>query len=174
MFMGGGGGGASSCDESPVIMGLDVGDCVALAFPRRSLEPLDRERERERRFVRAAGSGVTVSLSTSTSITSGSTSTSTSTPTSTSTSTASSALSSGGGVPSSSSSFCPFSPSLTACTCMGGRLPSFIRGNDAARLSFATANARCSAAEVSSCSITRKQSPEWGRKLEEERLSLAE
>ena len=39
------------------------------------------------------------------------------------------------------------SPSLKASTCIGGRLPSFMRGSDAARLSFATAKARVSAAD---------------------------
>ena len=55
-------------------------------------------------------------------------------------------------VPSAFSSTCDFSPSLTASTCIGGRRPSFIRGKEAARLSFATAKARCSAAVV--CSIS--------------------
>lgn len=58
-----------------------------------------------------------------------------------------------GSMTSCSSSAWNFSPSLTASMCIGGRLPSFMRGRDAARRSFATALARCSAAEAGSLSM---------------------
>lgn len=133
-----GGGGDSSGEESPTFIRglgagdsvvLGVGDCVALALPLKSLDPLDLDRERGRRLARGAGSGVVALAATSNG--------------------ASVFSSETAGLSSSFfSSFGILSPSLTPSACMGGRLPSFIRGNDAARLSFATAKARCSAAEV--------------------------
>lgn len=150
----GGGPGLSSWEESPAIIETGVGDCVALAFPLKSLDPRDRDRDRERRLERVcvAGDVARCSVSAGPSV-SASASGSGSVSTGGGGGSGSSVFSScGGGVSVSSffsSSVGAFSPSLTASGCIGGRRPSFIRGSEAALLSLATASIRCSDGEGS-------------------------
>ena len=48
---------------------------------------------------------------------------------------------------------------MTASTCIGGRLPSFMRGSETARLSLATVLARCSATDAASYSMAVDRGP---------------
>lgn len=132
----------SSGEESLLgVIEVGIGDWGGLNFLR-SLEPLERERERERRLrVTVDGSGVP-GISAGCTFDLGSTS---------------ETRSDGVSCDVSCTPSCKIpSPSLTTSLCICGRLPFFSRGRDAARLSFATAFARCSATDAGSLSMPER------------------
>ena len=158
---GGGGGRSSSCDESPASICDGGGDLAFL----NSFEPRPRERDRLRFLLRERGrsDGVAGPSSASPSASTmpaycmvsvtgvwvgvGSGSGSGTGAGAGGSSYVACGASGSGEVPLISGvpeplSVDAFSPSLCASVCIGGRRPSFMRGNEAARLSLATADAR--------------------------------